>query len=750
MTRILRTICILFYLTPAFIVSSLPAQAPRIGAEKRLEAWSIHQDMARNSPFKELPWQALGPKFAGGRIEAVDAPRGDLATIYAGVGSGGVWKTTNGGLTWKPIFDNESTYSIGDITIAPSEPNTIWVGTGECHLTSTAYPGNGVFKSIDGGTTWENMGLTESAHIGKIVIDPENPDLVYVAAMGRLRQGGQRGVFKTTDGGKTFRRVLFENDRVAFVDLVIDPNNPQRIYASSWDRSRGHKSGVYRSDDRGENWKRLGGGLLEKNVDRVAIDVAASKAGVVYALMADRSSPNLARRRNASILFRSEDHGETWKRTSDDYVPTYIGWDFCDLRVAPDDENRVYVGGLRLIVSEDGGKTFQGEGGFAINKKKDEVFRLHPHRGVGMHLDVHDIWIDPENPERVFLGNDGGLYVSLDRAKSWLHLNSLPIAEFYRVHVDNQRPFRIWGGTQDNASFVGPATVRHADGEDDSWEQVFLDPWSGGDGFATFPDPNDSEITYYTQQNGLLQRSRLGRLRPIKRIQPRAKRGEKALRFAWDTPFFASTHEGPTVLYAAAQRVLRSNDRGDSWESISGDLTRQPLLALAESPVDPKRLVAGGAGGQVFLTKDGGENWERCSEELPRKTIRDIVASAHDPSRVFVVLSGKKDSDSSSYVFVSNDFGKSWTRLATNLPHESVNAIVEDAQNESLIFVGTDLGVYASLNLGQSWQSLCATLPTAPVVDLAVQSRDGALVAATHGLSLFLLDIQPIREKLEE
>ena len=594
------------------------------------------------------------------------------------------------------------------------------------------------------------MGLVETGHIGRIAIDPADPDLVYVAAMGSSGSGGQRGVFKTDDGGKTFRRVLFENERVSFVDLVIDPNDPKRIYASSWDRSNGHKSGVYRSDDRGETWDRLGGGLLEKNVDRVAIDVATSQPGVVYALMTDRSSPNLAKRGNAAVLFRSDNYGETWTRTHEDYVPTYIGWDFCDLRVAPDDENRVYIGGLRLIVSVDGGKTFQGEGGFAIDKKKDEVFRLHSHRGIGMHLDVHDIWIDPQHPERVLFGNDGGLYVSLDRGNTWLHLNNLPIAEFYRIHVDNQRPFQIWGGTQDNASFVGPSTARVTDGEDDRWEQVFLDPWTGGDGFATFPDPNDPQRTYYSQQNGALQRSRRGRLRATKQIRPRARKGASRLRFAWDTPFFASSHEGPTVLYAAAQRVFRSTDGGDSWDPISSDLTSQPLLALAESSVDSKRLIAGGTGGQVFLTRDGGANWEAAGDGLPRKTIRDIVASGHHPDRIFVVLSGKADSDSKSYVFVSHDFGKTWQSIAANLPHESVNAIAEDGLYENLLFVGTDLGVYTTLDSGQSWQSLCHTLPTAPVVDVAIQSRDGALVAATHGLSLFLLDIRPIRNKVSQ
>lgn len=363
------------------------------------------------------------------------------------------------------------------------------MGTGETHLSGTSYSGTGVFKSVDGGETWSNMGLHESAHIGKIIIDPTDKNIVFVAAMGRQGSGGERGIYKTTDGGKTFRRVLFEGDRVSFVDLVFDPGDPKILYATAWDRGKNLKSGVFRSDDHGESWTRLGGGLLDKKVGRVALDVSASEPSVVYALMVDHSSPDLARRGLAGILYRSDDRGDKWERTCEGYVPTYVGWDFCDLRVAPDDADRVYIGGFRLIISHDGGKTFTGEGGLARNKNREDVFRLHAHRGMGMHLDVHDIWIDPEHPERVMLGNDGGLFVSWDRGQTWLHLNNLPMAEFYRVALDNQRPFQIWGGTQDNASFVGPATARFETGEDDEWQQVFLDPWSGGDGFSTFPIP---------------------------------------------------------------------------------------------------------------------------------------------------------------------------------------------------------------------------------------------------------------------
>ena len=507
------------------------------------------------------------------------------------------------------------------------------------------------------------------------------------------------------------------------------------------------KAAYFGTLDGGDSWVRLKGGLLQEQVGRVAIDVSASQPGVVYALMVDHSAVGVRPRGNRGVIYRSADRGESWTKTHDGYVPTYIGWDFCDIRVAPDDANRIYIGGFRFIGSLDGGKTFVGEVTSAPNTTRENVFRLHAHRGMGMHLDVHDLWIDPEHPERVMQGNDGGLFVSWDHGKTWLHLNNLPIAEFYRVHLDNEVPFQIWGGTQDNASFVGPSTARLQTGENDQWHHVFLDPWTGGDGFSTFVDPNDSKIVYYSQQQGDLKRARLGELKAEKRIKPRANAGQTKLRWAWDTPFIPSCHEGDTVLYCAAQRVMRSNDRGDSWTAISPDLARDGLLAFAESPLDTQRLIVGGGRGETHFTSDGGKTWKPAGVGLPQKPVRDVVASAHDPNRVYVVLSGKGDHDSASYVFLTNDFGEHWRSIAGNLPHESVNALAEDPEIDGLLFVGTDLGVYTSFNTGEEWHSLCSSLPTASVVDLAIHQRDKRLVAATHGLSLFLLNIAPIRQE---
>ena len=710
------------------------------GGKARLTAWKKNREMAASSPFKHLEWQTLGPKFAGGRIESIDAPRGKPGTIYVGVGAGGVWKTTNGGLTWDAIFDRESTFAVGDLTVAPSDPKTIWVGTGEAHQSGTSYPGTGVFKSTDGGRNWTNVGLHDSHHIGKVVVHPKDPNIVYVAAMGpKYAAGGQRGVYKTTDGGKTFRRVLFAGERVGVVDLVLDPTDNDRLYAAAWD-ARGHKkSGVFRTTDAGENWVRLEGGLLDKEVGRVAVDASASEPGVVYALMVDHSPPGGGRRGVGGVVFRSDDAGDTWNKTHEDYLPTYVGWDFCDIRISPDNADEIYVAGFRLLASRDGGKTFERGG--------EAVYRLHSHRGEGMHLDIHDVWIDPENPDRVILGNDGGLYISWDRARTWLHLNNLPIAEFYRVHVDDDQPFGIWGGTQDNASFVAPSTARFEPGKDDIWEQVFLDRWAGGDGFSTFPDPHDSQTVYFTQQTGDLRRGRRGEIRGARRIRPRNRNGEPPFRWHWDTPFFASTHGTKTILYCAAQRVMKSENRGESWQEVGPDLGSGPLAALSESPIDPKRLVAGGGEGELHFTDDGGQSWRAAGKGLPPVRVRDVVTSAHDPNVVYVTLSGRGKGDFASYVYVTRDFGRTWESIANNLPAEPANAIAEDPKAGNILFVGTDLGVYVSVTSGEVWESLCHTLPTAPVVDLAVQGRDAALVAATHGLSMFLLDFDEIRTK---
>ena len=752
MLRVVLAASVVLFVVVFCQVGSVYSQRPEDqSSEKaglsRLEAWELHKQMAENSRFKHLPWRAMGPKFAGGRIEAVDTPRGDLKTIYAAVGSGGLWKTVNTGLTWKPIFTQESTFAIGDVTVAPSNPNTVWVGTGECHLGGHSFDGTGVFKSVDAGETWTNMGLHDSKRISKIVVDPNDENIVYVGVLGDAGRtpGNKDGVYKTVDGGKSFTRIL-ERGRSGVIDLVMAPDNPERLYAATWSRTQDGVSEIHRSDDSGENWTRLGDGLLQRKVGRIALDVCASQPETVYALMVDHSKPEAAKRKPGSLLFRSDDGGDNWKQTHEGVVPTYVGWDFCDLRVAADNPDQVFVGGLRLIRSLDGGKTFIDHGGFDRNTVDGSVFRLHDYQGVGLHLDVHEVWTDPENPDRLMLGNDGGLLVSWDRGDTWLHLNNLPIAEFYCIHLDNEQPFRIWGGTQDNASFVGPATARHENGKEDLWEQVFLDPWSGGDGFETFPDPNDPTVFYFSQQNGDLKRGTLGDIRSSKRIKPGSNRDTKH-DFEWWTPFFASRHSESTVLYCASQFVMKSDNRGDNWKKISPNLDGRPLRKLSESPLEPKRLVAGGRA-RVYFTSDGGQNWQRRNEGLDKGGISALYTSHHDPETVYVSMKESPSRGSASLLYVTDDFGKTWQSISSGLPHETVYSIAEDPKTKGLLFVGTELGVYASTDRGKTWSSLCATLPPAPVYDLEVQARDGALVVATHGLSVFLLEIEEIRKSM--
>lgn len=729
------------------LVMALPveAQEPITGGAARLASWERHLALEEATPFADLTWRALGPKNCGGRIESVDSPVGRPSIIYAGVGSGGVWKSSNGGLSWSHVFAKESTFAIGDVTVDPHDGDTVWVGTGEAHLGGMSYDGTGVFKSTDGGGSWRNMGLVDSARIGKVLVDPRDSDIVWVAAIGRHRgAGGERGVYKSEDGGESWQRSLFVGERVAIIDLVLDPFDANRLWAAAWDRGGGGKSGIWRTSDGGENWEVLEEGLLTgKEVGRVAIGASASKAGVLYALLVDHSPPGDGRYDVGGAVFRSNDGGDHWARTSEDYVDTYVGWDFCDIVVSPDDAEELYVCGMRLMRSRDGGQSFARGG--------EKVFRLLDHPGRGMHLDMHDLWIDPGNPDRILLGTDGGLYVSMDRARSWLHLNNLPIAEFYTVHLDDAEPFRIWGGTQDNASLVVPSTAALEDLHSDEWRYVFLDPWDGGDGFGTFPDRSGDGTEYYTQQNGDLHRKDPGAPPRWNRetgriITPRAAEGEAPLRFSWNTPFFPSRHD-EGVLYCATQYAMRSCDRGDTWERISEDLTggERAIVSLDESPLDARRLVSGAGQGIVRLTDDGGTTWREAGAGLPARPLSRVHASPHDPERVFVALSGAASGDRCAYLFESRDFGRSWASIGDPLPAEPVNVIIDDPAAPGLLYVGTNLGVYASIDDGVTWVSLCRGLPTAPVLDMAVHPVEPTLVIVTHGLSAFATDILALR-----
>jgi photosystem II stability/assembly factor-like uncharacterized protein len=735
-----------------------------------MRAWEEHLRLERESPFADLQWRAIGPKQAGARVEAIAVPPGNHGTIYLGVGSGNLWKTENNGLTWMPIFENESTFSIGDVAVSTSNPDIVWVGTGETQPRHSgySYSGTGVFKSTDGGRSWRNMGLHDTHHIGKVLIHPTDPDVVYVAALGHFwSRNEERGVFRTTDGGESWERVLYVSDHTGVVEMAMDPSDPTVIYAGAWDAvsgrpvEAGEESGLFRSSDGGDSWVRLTEGLPSGPLGRIGLDVAPSNPNVVYAFIdnwAEYTGEQPERGRREIVggeVYRSDDRGESWRKVNeDDTYEVYgvYGWKFADVRVSPDDPDAIFILGNRAFRSDDGGRTFRRIG--------EQIIRMHHTRGLIMHLDHHEIWIDPLNPDRVLLGNDGGLFQSYDGGESWLHINNIPAAEFYSISLDMSEPYRVFGGTQDNAALYGPSRPALADATEDPWENVYLDQWTGGDSFDTYPDPTDSTIVYYEHQHGAMRRMDITGESVLtgaaESIRPRLPEREGRWRSGWYTPFVIS-HYDPYTLYVGGNRLLRSTNRGDDWEPISPDMSDPaggPRAAvpfgtipmISESPLQPGMLYVGTEGGSIWRTRDEGEHWARVDGAMPDKWVSRVIASEHRASRVYVTFTGYREDDFEAYLYVSEDLGESWTSIRGDLPSESVNVIREDPRDADVLYAGTDLGVYVTLDGGGTWHSLSANLPTTPVHDLRIHPRDDELVIGTHGRSVFVLELEEIRQ----
>ena len=812
-----------FGMTQSFVVAQ---QKEPIGAAIRRASWAQHVELKKHSILKAAEWRSVGPSFLGGRIESIAVPKDSPSTFYVGVGSGNLWKTENNGTTWKPIFEEESTFTIGSVAVAPSDPNVVWVGTGEVLMARSSFAGTGVFKSTDAGGSWQHMGLDDTYHIGRVLIHPEDPDIVYIAAIGHNYSfNEERGLFKTVNGGKSWDKVLYVSDRVGVVDVIMDPVNKETLYAISWERDRkawnnvvsGEGSGIHKSTDGGLTWKRLEGGLPKgKHAGRFGLSISPSNPNVMYALV-DNHSPAVAEqvsykglatedlsrmsteevleinseavesllrergvsrkhtgksvlasianhtlakdklvqhlrrleetrasrtRRIGGELYRSENRGNTWSKVNEDPLPTAIGYDFCIVRVSPDNENEIFILGNYLLQSKDGGKTYR--------RNEGKLVHLLPHESTVLHLDHHDLWIDPENSNRLILGNDGGVHLSYDRGESWLHLNNLPIGEFYAVDVDYGSPYKIYGGTQDDAAVMGP----------DPWEHIYLDRWGGGDSYFTFPDPEDLDTIYYEHQFGRLRRKNLNDGTTVD-IMPEAALGEEPLRYNWMSPFFASRYNHHTI-YFGANRLFKSINRGDKWLAISPDLSTNPgpdkqgnvpygaLTALSESFFRQGVLYAGTDDGNVWFSENDGREWILIRNGLPEKWVSRVVASQHVRDRVYVTLTGYRDDDFRAYTYVSPDNGRTWKSIVGNLPNEPVNVIREDNLNPNILYLGTDLGAYVSLNRGESWQALMSNLPTTPVHDLRVQNEARELVAGTHGRSIFVLDVSPIQQLTSE
>jgi len=734
-------------LPPGRAEAGAGANSPATDPAVRMKSWQHHVKLREESVFKDLKWVAVGPRIQGGKIESIWSPKKHKSTIYAGVGSGNLWKTVNNGTTWKPVFENESTFSVSVVTVSDKDPNLIWVGTGEPHMARSSFAGTGVFKSTDGAKMWKNMGLTDTHHIGRVIIDPKNSDVVYVAALGhQYTYNKQRGVFKTTDGGKTWKKVLYISQKIGVVEVAMDPSDNKTLYAIAWERDRkawnnydaGPGSGLYKTIDAGKTWKRITKGLPSgKHAGRMGIAISASNPKVLYIIAAYRGGK----------VYRSDDKGESWRRTHEGNVPTGIGYDFCLIRVLPDNENEIFVPGFNLIYSSDGGNTFTSRSEQII-----PMLSYRPRRRTP-HCDNHDMFIDPDDPDRVMLGTDGGLYISHDRAKTWLHVNTLPIAEFYAISVDMAKPYRIWGGTQDNGVLGGEAKPMNPGLE--HWKRF---DW--GDQYVTRIDPNDLDTMYYEGMFGGMGRRNLktGKGRGI-RPGPAPDGGR--LRFNWITPYILSPHNSKT-LYAGANMLFKSENRGDKWTCISPDLSTNPgpekrgnvpygtITDISESELKKGLLYAGTDDGQVHVTKDDGATWKKINQGLPDKWVTRLVASKYEAGTVFLSLTGYREDDFEKYLYMSADFGKTWKSIAGNLPSESINVIREDPSDKDILYVGTELGVYCSIDRGKTWHSLCNHLPTTPVHDIAVHPKEGDLVIGTHGRSAFVLDTKKIKKEKQE
>ena len=711
--------------------------------------------------LSEFAWRPIGPAVTSGRVvdlAVAEGPEGRVGTqlgklLYAASASGGVWKSVNAGTTWEPIFDKQSTSSIGDIAISPSNPEVIWVGTGEANNQRSSSWGDGVYKSENGGRTWEHMGLRTSQHIGRILVHPANSNIVFVAAQGPLwADGGERGLYKTVDGGKTWKAVLTISPHTGVTDVVMDPTDPSIMYAASFQRQRkaysfvggGPESGIYKSIDGGETWRRITEGLPKRDIGRIGLAVSRSQPRTVYATLET----------NTTEVYRSDDYGASWP-TKGPYFqfPWYMG----QIRVDPQNPDRLYELGVPLFVSEDGGATSH-----AI--------------GQSAHVDYHAMWIDPTDPDHFIVGNDGGVYITHDRGQTMDFVTNLPIAQYYAIDLDNREPFYyVYGGLQDNNSWAGPSQTRNRQGITNNDWYVTV----GGDGFYSAVDPTDPNTVYAESQNGGIIRYDV-KTGEQKSIQPQAKFGEANLRYNWSVPIVISPHDHNTV-YFGSQYLYRSTNRGDAWEQLGTDMTRAldrnklPLMGktwpdnavarhagtadfgnistIDESPLRKGLLYVGTDDGLIQVSRDGGVTWTKIDKfpGVPDMTyVSRVTASAQNEGTVYATFDGHRSNDFKAYVLRSTDYGKTWTSIASNLPASSVQVIREHPRAPSLLFVGNEIGAYYSGNGGRSWSKLQYNLPTVPVHDIRIHPRENDLVIGTHGRGIFIIDdITPL-ERLAE
>ena len=815
---------ILYFLLIPLLATSQP---PATQASVVTDAIAEKNRMATTSIVANIPFKNIGPTVMSGRVTDLDVNPENPTEFYVGYASGGLWYTDNNGTTFKPVLDNSNTQNVGDIAVHwPS--NTIWVGTGENNSSRSSYAGIGLLKSTDGGKTWTNTGLRDSHHIGRIIIDPRNPDHVVVGVTGHLYSpNAERGVYKTTDGGATWKQTLFVNEQTGIIDLVYTPGNFSVQFAAAWDRDRkawnftgnGPGSGIYKSTDGGDTWELVSGegsgfptgdgvgriGLsafdnrtiyaihdnqyrrepkedkkdnnqLEKddlrNItkadflklddDRLADFLKNNRFPKKYdvgkikeMVRADEISPlalvHYLEDANSLLfdtpvigaeVYKSSDAGKSWTKMNEDYIDDLYysyGYYFGQIDVDPSDENRIYIGGVPILVSEDGGKSYKSI------------------MGENVHADHHALWINPRNPKHLINGNDGGVNISFDGGESWIKNNSPSVGQFYDINVDHQEPYNVYGGLQDNGVWMGA----HNAEENARWHQTGHYPWKsimGGDGMQTEIDSRDPNIVYTGLQFGNYYRLNLAE-KSRKFIQPKHELGETPYRFNWQTPILLSKHN-QDILYFGGNKLHRSLNQGDDWEAISEDLTQGgkkgnvafgTLTTIDESPFKFGLLYTGSDDGLIHVSKNAGGSWERISDNLPKDLwVSRVAASKHEKSRVYATLNGYRWDDFKPYVYRSDDYGKTWESISDGIPASPVNAFAEDPENENLLFVGTDNGLYVSFNRGDSWELFQNGIPNVAIHDLVIQPEAKHLVVGTHGRSIYKADIEPLQGLTEE
>lgn len=776
-----NTIALLLACFYVFTGSLLQAQPNPTPGQVRWKSLQQKLEKAETSLLKDIPFRNVGPTIMSGRVVDLEVNPNDPTEFYVAYATGGLWHTTNNGQSFAPIFDKEAVMGIGDIAVNWRE-REIWVGTGEVNSSRSSYAGIGVYKSKDNGKNWQYLGLPESHHIGKIQLHPGKSNVAWVAVLGHLYTSNKdRGVYKTQDGGKTWKQTLFVDDNTGAVEMDINPNNPDELYASAWHRIRkawdftegGKSSGIYKSTDGGEKWKlistRESGFPQGDGIGRIGIGVFAKDPKIIYAvvdnytrnpdsLKTDTSKTKVPREAGAGPaaneiygceVYKSGDAGKTWKKTHEKILNIYntFGYYFGKVFVSPSDANKIVVTGINALLSTDGGQHFS-----EMDKGNT-------------HADWHAFWMNPKKDQHMIAGNDGGCNITYDDGKNWFKANTPAVGQFYAINVDNEKPYNVYGGLQDNGTWYGSSTNKESIDWTDNGQYGYK-RIGGGDGMQVMIDPRDHNVVYTGFQFGAYARiNKLGGPRKFLRM-PEPSANEAKTRFNWQTPILLSQHN-PDIVYLGGHVLFRSMNKGDVFEKISGDLSngRKPgdvpfgtLTTISESPLKFGLIYAGTDDGVVSLTKDGGNSWKRLEipaagtsgKDAQRLYISRVIASKHNESRVYITLNGYRDDHFETYIYCSDDYGANWKKIGTDLPLEPVNVIREDPKSAVILYVGTDGGAYASVNQGKTFYQFTNGLPLAvPVHDLVIQERENEIVLGTHGRSIYIGKLDQV-QKLSE